>query len=72
MTGFGGTLLSWAKNTVEVLREFAKLRAMRAMRARMVYVLTCQGANVPKVCQLLIFTFARKNETLACFWHVGT
>ena len=38
------------------LKEFAKSLAMCAIRASAVYVPTCPRANVPKACQLLIFT----------------
>ena len=41
------------------LQEFAKSRAKCAIRASVVYVPTCPRANVPKACQLLIFTCQR-------------
>ena len=62
-------------NVLGVSREFAK---SRAMRANVVYVLACQRsllanvtclrANVPKACQLLIFTCKRVNKraNMAC------
>ena len=40
-------------------KEFAKSPAVRAIRASVVYVPTCPRANVPKACQLLIFTCQR-------------
>ena len=39
------------------IREFSKSRAMRAIRPRGVYESMCSRANVPKACQLLIFTY---------------
>ena len=36
--------------------EFVKSRAIRGIRASVVYVPMCQRANVPKASQLLIFT----------------
>ena len=47
---------------LQVFIEFAKSRAMRAMRASVVYVSTCRRANVPKAWQLLIFTWQRVNK----------
>ena len=50
-----------------MVREFAKSRAKRAyvptcLRASVVYVPMCQSANVPKTCQLLIFTCQRASK----------
>ena len=45
-----------------LILEFAKSRAKRAIRASVVYVLTCPCANVPKARQLLIFKCRRNNK----------
>ena len=44
------------------IREFSKTLVMRAMRPRGVYMSMCPRANVPIVCQLLIFTY----QVLTC------
>ena len=46
--------------------EFAKLRATRAIRASVVYVPTCQHANVPKACQLFNLACQLANVPKAC------
>ena len=51
--------------------EFAKSRAMRAcvptcLPASVVYVPTCLRANVPKACQVLIFTCKRAKNVSTC------
>ena len=41
--------------------ELAKSRAMRAIRANVIYVLTCSSTNFPKASQLLMFTCQHAN-----------
>ena len=55
------TLSMWPHKVFSIF-GIAKSRAMRAIRASVIYVPTRLRANVPKTCQLLIFTCQRVNK----------